>query len=371
MSRFVTPTKMKLPFKVLQCPSPRSTPSDNCRRWHGLPLSIFIVAVAGLIPVSPPAAQVSDSSVPADTNQPALNVIPEYQRHVFFDHSLSRIHYFYGTTELIWPSELEQSNGKAPVSAGRHTSPPNALKLAWTSNTGGLWRLNLHPRVYLNLARFLVFEGDVLRMKLWAERDVLSDALPLLGLEDTQEIVDRVRLDDYLERIPAGQWTTLRIPLDAFDVTTGDGRVLDPRRPTRIFFEQWLDDGEPHAVYVDDIRIVPAEAPEAALPRAPGQLEARGFERHIELAWTPRGQTPFLVEIERSVDGGPFAAIGIQQPVFHRYVDWLGAPGRTASYRIRAWDLYDRCSEPSNPARAGTRPMTDGAARGAPIFPKR
>jgi hypothetical protein len=128
--------------------------------------------------------------------------------------------------------------------------------------------MNLHPRAYLNIDRFLVFEGEVLQMQLWAERDVPVDALPLLGLEDHQEILDRVRLDDYLDGIPAGRWTTLRIPLDVFDVKTGDGRVQDPRRPTRIFFEQWLDDGEPHTVYVDDIRIVPAGVPaKAGLPR--------------------------------------------------------------------------------------------------------
>ncbi|MGH8194870.1 MAG: glucoamylase family protein, partial [Woeseiaceae bacterium] len=215
------------------------------------------------------------------------------------------------------------------------------------------------PRGYLNLARFLVFEGDVLQMRLWAERDISRDALPILGLEDTQELVDRVRLDDYLDRLPGGRWTTLRIPLDAFDVKTSDGRVLDPRRPTRIFFEQWLDDGEPHTVYVDDIRIVPAKASETAAPTAPRQLAARGFERHIELAWAPPETNPFYVRIERSIDGELFEPIGIQQQVFHRYVDWLGEPGLTASYRIQACDLDDRCSEPSDTARAETRSMTD------------
>ena len=319
-------------------------------------LSVILVAMLAALPL---AAQEPALSIPPATIQPAPNVIPEYQRHVYFDGSLSPSSYFYGRTEQIWPSELASSDGKAPVSAERYTSPPNSLKLEWTSRTGGLWRVNLHPRVYLNLARFLIFEGNVLQMRLWAERDIPGDALPFLGLEDDQEIVDRVRLDEYLDHVPGGQWTTLRIPLDAFSVTTGDGRELDPRRATRIFFEQWLDDGETHTVYVDDVRIMPAEVSEAPPSEAPGELEARGFERHVELSWTPVAKMPFAIRIERSIDDGPFEAIDLQQPVFNRYVDWLGEPGRAARYRIRACDLHDRCSEPSDPAGASTRSMSD------------
>jgi exo beta-1,2-glucooligosaccharide sophorohydrolase (non-reducing end) len=288
-----------------------------------------------------------------------LHVVPQYQRHVFFDHGLNPAGYFFGTTDLIAPSELKQADRKPPVSTERFLSPPNALKLSWTSRSGGLWRMNLQPRWYLNIARFLVFEGDVLQMKLWAERDVPPDALPLLGLEDHQEILDRVRLDHYLDRLPAGQWTTLQIPLDAFDSKTADGRVQDPRRPTRIFFEQRLDDGEPHTVYVDDIRIVPTSVPDAAPPVTPAPLAARGFEKHIELAWERPETAPFTYRIERSIGDRPFVAIATQQPIFQRHVDWLGEAGRVASYRLRACDLSDRCSEPSEPVRAETRSMTD------------
>ncbi|HZD52108.1 MAG TPA: hypothetical protein VE175_03620, partial [Woeseiaceae bacterium] len=324
-------------------------------------LRLFLIAAtATLVPGSPAAARPADAPCPpaaAATSRP--NVIPEYQRHVFFDHSLSPDGYFFGTTELIWPSVLAQSEGKVPVSQERYTSPPNSLKLSWTSNTGGLWRVNLHPRNYLNLARFLVYEGDVLQMRLWAERDVPGAALPFLGLEDVQELVYRVRLDHYLDGLPGGHWTTLRIPLAVFHVETADGRVLDPRQPARIFLEQWLDDGEPHTVYIDDIRYVPAEPPNHPPPPEPKGLSARGFERHVELAWTPPETAPFSYVIERSVEDEAFESIGVQQPVLHRYVDWLGKPDRTASYRVRACDVADHCSAPSRSARATTRAMSD------------
>ncbi|HLT91173.1 MAG TPA: glucoamylase family protein [Woeseiaceae bacterium] len=306
---------------------------------------------------TPAAAQPPSVSVGEGATRP--NVIPEYQRHVYFDHGLWGDRYFFGPAEVIWPSELERSEGRAPVSADRYTSPPNALKLSWVSNTGGLWRVNLHPRTYLNLDRFLVFEGDVLQMRLWAEDDVPLEALPILGLEDAEEIVHRVRLEDWIDGLPGGRWTTLRIPLDAFAIELGDGRVLDPRRPVRIFFEQWLDDGEPHTVYVDDIRIVPEEMPETGPPPAPRNLSARGFERHVELAWAAPDERPFYYLVERSLDGGDFEPAGVRQPVFNRHVDWLGEPDQEARYRVRACDLADRCSPPSNVAAATTRAMTD------------
>lgn len=315
-----------------------------------------VIAIAVALPAS---VRAQDIETPPGTIEVSLSIVPDYQRHIYFDHSEGQASYFHASTQLIPPSELERVDGKVPVSTERYVSPPNSLKLAWTSNTGGLWRLDVHPRLVLNLARFLVFDGDVLQMKLWAEEDVPQEALPMLGLEDDQEIRELIKLGDYLDGLPGGRWTTLRIPLHTFDIVTGDGRVMDPRRATRIYFEQWLDDGAPHTVYIDDIRIVPTEPSGEQPAPPPGSLAARGFERHIELSWTPPPAAPFSYRIERSVDGGRFMPIDIQQPVFNRYVDWLGEPGRSARYRVRSCTLEDRCSDASVEATASTRAMSD------------
>src|SRR5690606_40039292 len=86
---------------------------------------------------------------------------------------------------------------------------------------------------------------------------------------------------------------------------------------------------------------------------------ARGFERHVELAWAAPDERPFYYLVERSLDGGDFEPAGVRQPVFNRHVDWLGEPDQEARYRVRACDLADRCSPPSNVAAATTRAMTD------------
>ncbi len=46
-------------------------------------------------------------------------------------------------------------------------------------------------------------------------------------------------------------------------------------------------------------------------------------------------------------------------PGVHRFVDWLGRTGATASYRVAAADWSNRTSAPSAPATASTRAMSD------------
>ena len=59
------------------------------------------------------------------------------------------------------------------------------------------------------------------------------------------------------------------------------------------------------------------------------------------------------------MDGKTFEPIGIQKAGVTRYADFLGAPGKTASYRITAVDASYNESPPSSPVTAGTRTMSD------------
>lgn len=280
-----------------------------------------------------------------------------WDRHVYWERSLSNNRYFDSEAEVFAPSTLALVAGKLPVSTERFVSPPNALKLAWTSARGGFWRVNLRPPAFRN--RINRFEGKWLCMQLFAEQPIPASALPLIGIEDHQQVWTERSLAQWLpEGLPGGVWTNLRIPLQDFDLRLADGRVLTPLRASRIFFEQWLDDGQPHLLYLDDLRFLPDGSPPPP-PAPPSHLVARGFERHIELAWEPSSDTVMAYRIERSVDNQPFTVLDLQQPVFRRYMDWLAAPGRTARYRLRACDVFDQCSEPTPPVWATTTPMTD------------
>lgn len=283
-----------------------------------------------------------------------------YERHVFFDNSRTDSSYFHSAGSIVPPSRLALVDGKIPVDDGRFFTPPNALRLAWTSATGGAWRMEIRLDRWRN--RPEAFEGDTLAFWIYAAAPVPQEALPFFGVADAQGMDTRIRLDEHLDGLPAGRWTEIRLPLQRFAVTWGDGRTLDPHRLVSLYFEQWLDDGEPHILYLDEIRIYGGRTGDATPPAAPTTLQARGFERHVELSWTPSPSDDLQgYLIERARDDGGFEPVGIQTPRFNRYVDFTGEPGRSARYRVRAYDYQYNYSEPTPEVDAATRPMDDDA----------
>jgi len=143
-------------------------------------------------------------------------------------------------------------------------------------------------------------------------------------------------------------------------MTLDDGRVFDPGRPSAVFFEQWLDDGAPHTLYIDDITVSDGNTGDTTPPPAPRGLSARGYKRHVDLVWDPVQAGDLKgYRIERSTDGQRFVPIAVRTPTFHRYTDFVGAPGRRATYRVRALDVSDNASEPTEPVVSATHSMTD------------
>ncbi len=282
-----------------------------------------------------------------------------HDRHIFFERSLTDTAYYFSDARAITPSTLAATRGKLPVETAQVFTPPNALRLTWTSQPGGTWHAGVRRESWRNQAA--EFTGDSLVFRGYTRAAIPAGALPLIGIEDAQGLRREVRIADYYtDGLAAGQWTRVTVPIGQLAMTLQDGRTFDPHRAATVFFEQWLDDGAPHTLYIDEIAITSGDPRDSTPPPAPHALRARGFERHIELAWEPV-QAPDLrgYRIERSTDGTRFAAIAVQTSWFHRYVDFLGAPGRRATYRVRAVDLNDNVSAPSESAAAATHVMTD------------
>jgi exo beta-1,2-glucooligosaccharide sophorohydrolase (non-reducing end) len=63
-----------------------------------------------------------------------------YYRHTFFDNSLMPGSYFYSSGTPSAPSTLEVVGKKLPVETETFLTPPNALRLAWSSQAGGMGR---------------------------------------------------------------------------------------------------------------------------------------------------------------------------------------------------------------------------------------
>ncbi len=277
-----------------------------------------------------------------------------YYRHLVFDNSLTAGGYFYSRASAVAPSEINSVAGKLPVSAAHFVSPPNSLALTWTSRPGGDWNAEISVERWRG--RSAALQGDTLHFWCWSERAIAADALPMLVLVMAQGATTRpLRLSAVVDGLPAQQWTHVHVPFAAFDPSTGEfdfGQLRD------VIFTQGSDDGEPHTLYVDEIKVSDAAASRPVPP--PAEICATGSDRHVDLQWPPvtDPQVAYYT-VYRSLDGAAFTPVGIQNPAFNRYADFLGATNTTVYYRVTATNHAYQESPPSPTVTAATRAFSD------------
>ncbi|MGH8020332.1 MAG: glucoamylase family protein, partial [Opitutaceae bacterium] len=252
--------------------------------------------------------------------------------------------------------------GRFPTTTDRFKSPPNALKLQWKSAQGGDWRMELRDpgRDW----RDFELQGDTLAFWCFSETEITEANSPRVFMQDIDDFgTPSLTLVTGDAHIPAGRWVEIRLPFGVTVPATRSTRdpVFELRNAVSVTFTQGLDDGGEHTLYIDDLRIIYGGHLDDDAPAAPAALEARGFERHIDISWQP-SETSGVLEyrIYRSWDGRDYTAIGTQRNAWHRYEDFIGEPGKKAFYRVSALDLAGNespLSEPSAPAT--TRAMSD------------
>ncbi|MCA9260076.1 MAG: hypothetical protein KDA61_12780, partial [Planctomycetales bacterium] len=285
-----------------------------------------------------------------------------YERHAVFTNSQAADSYFHSRTYVVAPSELGIEDGRLPVSSDRFVSPPNALRLQWTSHPSGDWSVTVEtPQQYGHRP---TFSGAELSLWCYAVEPLKGIYSPRVRLEDAagRTLPERtLLLPD--ETLPAGAWKQIRIPLTQFTGLFEGTRPLefDATALRSVTFVQGLDDDVPHELYLDDIRLAPAQEPESPLP-APRRLQTSAYERHVDLSWEPSDdERQFAVRIYRSLDDGPFEPIDQRPGTARRAVDYVGPPPVRAAYRITAVDLHNRESSPSEAALAVTQSQSDDA----------
>lgn len=310
---------------------------------------------------------------------PASNAIAQssYYDRVLFDNSLTPDRYFYAHVEVQQPSIVETINERLPVDREHFHTPPNALRLHWTSKEGGGWQADIELNEWRN--RVLHFTGDTLTF--WCyEPEALPEASspdlvlrdeghsphdpvdlsPNLTLHDEDHnFTEPLNLGPYLSALRAGKWTRVEVPIRAF--RTYGVRTLDSQRIVAVVFSQGKADGQEHTLIVDDISIESSRelTNHAELPTV-RNVTATGYERHVEVGWTPL-ENPAIRHyvIYRSLDGGPFKPVGIQIPGIRRWEDFLGATDQHASYQVAAVDRGFHQGPLSAPVSAATHAMTD------------
>jgi hypothetical protein len=283
-----------------------------------------------------------------------------YDQHVVFDNARVPGPYHFSVASRSGPSELELAGDRIPIDTGTFHSAPNSLKVKWTSRYGGDWRVALDVQKYFRTNNFV---GSRLSLWVYSEEPLEAGASPGLVLTDGgANSTPTIRLLQDIPVLPARTWTKIQIPFDAITdlVASTDDRKADLRHLAGVMIVQSLDDGRPHTLYIDDIRIDDAASAPRGPAVAPAGLVAKGYDRHIDLSWQADHEPGVeSYRIYRSVDGKPFEPIGIQKGHIARYEDFLGASGATASYRVSAIDGDGRESPVSPAATGTTRALSD------------
>src|SRR5689334_939696 len=107
----------------------------------------------------------------------------EYYRHVIFDNSLNSDYYFYSWGQASQPSTLEQKNWRLPVESKTFLTPPNAIRIAWQSETGGGWEAEV--RVMNFRYRSPEMSGRNLYLWCFTSEPISAEDLPLIVLSNT------------------------------------------------------------------------------------------------------------------------------------------------------------------------------------------
>ncbi len=289
------------------------------------------------------------------------NAEAHYYRHVFFDNSQTPQRYYYSAGNVFAPSSLALDQGKLPVDTQRFFTPPNALRLQWKSAPGGTWEAEVRLDRWRNEG--IDYDGDTLSFWCYSTESLKPAQMPRLRLDDASGgFTAPLNLDELTPVIPVKKWFRINIPLKRFSAVSP--HPFEPRKLKGIAFLQGAADAVEHVLTIDEIRMDSAQSARPVPLVPPKHVQAKGYERHIDLSWTP-AESPGVdspVEryvIYRSFDGTDFHPIGIQEPNFNRYTDYLGATGKKAFYKITASDRFYHESSLSAAVDSATRPFTD------------
>lgn len=298
----------------------------------------------------------------------AASAIEKPFDYTFFENSRMDGDYFYSKVNYTSPSWVENSRKRLPVDAD-YVSPGNSLRLHYIAATGGDWTARI---LYCPVRGNDFFRHpDVLAFNVNATS---TAALPRVAIQYADSTVSKsVEIAKYLRPL-AGNWQRAEIPLADLGVSLGGTNaskmgasnffnvsaieVAEIKKFAAVVFSQGDCDGAEHTLKIDDVELLPSTRPQSNL-QAPRIVEAKGYERHIDLRWSDNSEGVKFYKIYRSLNGGTFEPIGIAKPWIDRYADYFGIVGAKAQYKVCAVDYSFAESPLSEVASAQTRPMTD------------
>jgi len=290
----------------------------------------------------------------------------EYYRHSLFDNSIQRDFYYYSFAQATAPSTLEGKSSRLPVDSLHFLSPPNALRIHWQSMPGGGWDAEVHLDNFRNRPPGL--SGRTLYFWIYSPTAISAADLPNLMLSQAREGLQVATfpgsftapepLGRFTGGLPADTWVQVRVPMSLLH--SASVYPFIPEQLQSVVFLQGRADGAEHTLLVDQVHVGDEQTSAAKSLVTPIRLTAKGYERHVVVEWdAPRAEPAAHYVIYRSQNGGAYLPTGIQVPGVHRFVDWVGRTGATASYRVAAADWSNHTSAQSALATASTRAMSD------------
>jgi exo beta-1,2-glucooligosaccharide sophorohydrolase (non-reducing end) len=280
----------------------------------------------------------------------------DYYNHVLFDNSLTPSNDYYTEAQQVYPSTLATQEGRIPVETKLFFTPPNALRLEWRSVTFGSWDAEVRAMSFRN--RPHDFRGGTLYFWCYAPEGIAAADLPRVRLLDTNHnFTVSIQMGTFTEDLPRQQWVQVRIPMPEF--TSASIHPFEAQRLHSVYFSQGGADDKPHTMIIDEIKIDDQAASYSPM-QAPTDIRAKGYERHADIRWEAQANEDIqYFVVYRSTNGKDYEPAGIQVPGINRFTDYLGAPGKSVSYKVAAVDRSYRQSEFSDAASASTRPMSD------------
>src|SRR5207248_5498368 len=152
---------------------------------------------------------------------------------------------------------------------------------------GGDWRVSLSVNKQWGSRDPI---GNTLAFWMYSDTELGADESPLVYLEDARGAgTPTIRLFGSLAKLPARERVRVRLPLSSFvgQVESTSDVKFDPAHIRTITILQGLDEGRPHTLYIDDVTLGDEAGAARATPTVPTGLTARGYDRHVELAWGP------------------------------------------------------------------------------------
>lgn len=287
----------------------------------------------------------------------AQSSMERYARTVFFDNSTSAESHYYSRVKSVPPSSIESISGHLPLEKEHFVSAPNALRLSWVSKPRGEWTVEMQPVSWPN--RGNTFNGTHLSFWIYAPEVFDPALLPKISLRDgTGGFSLPLALGRFVTTMSPARWMHVSIPLVQF--VSGSVKRFDPSRTNEILLSQNGEDGVLHTLFIDDITFYTPSSVDARKPGAPLHLQARAYERHVDLTWKDAAdKSVSQYVIYRAEQGGAYKQVGVQRPGVERFEDFIGIADGNARYRVTARTPLLRESVPSNTISAHTHVMSE------------